>query len=99
MKIAKITFRTGQTMTLQGNSIQARKGDNSPFYYLYVDGEKVIRLNRGLPNFDENNNFKLYNAFPTPKLYELMPDDWDKTNSSLQIIDEIFVRVLPQDPA
>jgi len=85
-------FRTGQKMEILAESVVTTRGKNSPYFQLFIDGEAVASLEKGSPNFDQNNNYILYNASPLPKLYEYMPIEWDKGASSLKIIDEIFVR-------
>jgi len=88
----KFKFRTGQSMHLTPDDIQVIRINNSPGNKLYVDGVAVARVGTGSPNFDMNNNFYLYNCTPTQALYVLMPEDWDKTQPSLKVIDEIYVR-------
>jgi len=90
--LAVFKFRTGNQMAISAESIISTKGKNSPFFQLFIDGEPVATLEKGSLNFDQNNNYKVYNASPLPKLYEYMPDDWDKEESSIKIIDEIFIR-------
>jgi len=90
--LAVFKFRTGNSFGIRAESIVVTRGKNSPFFQLHVDGIPVATLEKGAPNFDQNNNFKVYNASPLPKLYEYMPDDWDKEEPSIKIIDEIFVR-------
>lgn len=85
-------FRTGQKLVLNPEKITLTHTDKSLGNELFVDGVALARLGRGLPNYDQNNNYYLYNARPTQAIYDLMPDDWDKTQTSLKVIDEIFVR-------
>lgn len=87
-------FRTGQKFTLNPEAVTVMHGINGPVNQLFLDGKAVVKLNRGSPNYDQNNNYYLYNGIPTKELYDLMPDDWDKTQPALKIIDEIYVRTL-----
>jgi len=90
-------FRNGKVLSTFTKSAVVRKGDRSTYQQLHLDNVAVATLTRGQPNFDSSNNFYLYNASPLPALYDRMPDDWDKTHTSLKIIDEIFVNTIPQD--
>ena len=90
-------FRNGKTLEIFSELVSARKGDNTFYNLLHLDNVGVATLAHGAPNYDSNNNYLLYNASPLPEMYKLMPDDWDKTESSLKIIDEIFVNTLPQE--
>jgi hypothetical protein len=87
-------FRTGENMAMHPENLSIHKGKNSPYNQLHLNGEALATLEKGSPNFDTQNNFRLYNASPLPRLYDFMPDDWDKENPSIKIIDEIFVRTL-----
>jgi hypothetical protein len=90
-------FRNGKVLSLYSKSAVVRKGDRSSYQQLHLDNVPVATLTKGSPNFDSLNNFYLYNASPLTSLYDLMPDDWDKTHTSLKIIDEIYVNTLPQN--
>ena len=92
----KMKFRTGDELGLTGESVVMTKGPRTPYNQLFIDGVAVATLEKGSPNFDMYNNFKVFNASPTPALYDMMPDDWDKTKSALKIIDEIYVITLQQ---
>ena len=86
-----LKFRTGQSMTLEPEKAIITHRQGTSGNGLFLDGVNVASLGKGSPNFDANNNFTIFNASPTTALYDLMPDDWDKTQSALRIIDEIFV--------
>ncbi len=85
-------FRTGQSFNCNPESVRVAMINNSKVNQLFIDGVAVANVGRGLPNFDANNDFYLYNGIPTATLYDMMPDDWDKTQKPLKVIDEIFVR-------
>jgi hypothetical protein len=87
----KLKFRTGDELGLSGESVVINKGRKTFYNQLFLDGVPIATLEKGSPNFDMNNNYRLFNASPTKELYLLMPDDWDKTRTSLKIIDEIYV--------
>ncbi len=90
-------FRNGKTFGVSGERVSiGASSNNSPLNYLYIDGVEMAKLTRGLPNFDQNNDYYLYNATPTKALIDKLPDSWDKTESSLKIIDEIYVNTLQQ---
>jgi hypothetical protein len=92
-----LKFRNGNTMEVFIEKVIARKGDNTFYRQLHFDDVPVATLSPGSPNFDQHNSYRLYNASPLPILYDMMPEDWDKTETSLKIIDEIFVNTLPQE--
>jgi len=92
-----LKFRSGDQMEVFHESVIIRKGDNTFYNQLHLDGVPVATLTSGSPNFDQNNNYTLYNASPLPALYDMMPEDWDKTVPSLRIIQEIFINTLPQE--
>jgi len=95
----QMKFRTGDVLGLKGESVVISKGKKTPYNQLFIDGIAVATLEKGSPNFDMNNNYRVYNASPTLALYDMMPDIWDKTRTSLKIIDEIYVNTLQQpDP-
>lgn len=85
-------FRTGQSFFINPEKVVVTKAQKSPDNQLYIDGVPVANVGRGSPNFDANNDYYLYNCRPMPALFEMLPDDWDKTNTSLKVLDEIFVR-------
>ena len=93
----KMTFRTGDILGLSGESVVMTKGPSTPYNQLFIDGVAVATLEKGSPNFDMNNNYRVFNASPTQALYDMMPDDWDKTRPPLRIIDEIYV-ITQQQP-
>ena len=94
---ATITFRTGQKMVVYAESIVYIKGKNSPYNQLHLDGVPVASFNRGSPNFNQQaDSWSIYNGGPLPALYEMMPDDWDKTQPALKIINEVVVNTIPQ---
>jgi len=90
--LIQFKFRSGQSMEIKAESVVLTKGRNSPYFQLHIDGEPVVTAEKGSPNFDANNNYRIFNSSPLPKLYDMMPNDWDKNIPSLKIIDEIFVR-------
>jgi len=92
----RLTFRTGDVLGLSGESVVITKGPKTFYNQLIIDGVPMATLEKGSPNYDMNNNFKVYNASPTKALYEKMPSDWDKTKPALKIIDEIYVVTTPQ---
>jgi hypothetical protein len=87
-------FRTGKKLAIQPENLSIHKGRHSPYNQLHVDGQAIATLEKGSPNYDTNHNILLYNASPLPKLFEFMPDDWDKEEPGIRIIDEIFIRTL-----
>jgi hypothetical protein len=89
-----LKFRTGQEMAIHAEHVSMHKGRRSPYSQLHIDGKAVATLEKGSPNYDNSNNFRIYNASPLPLLYDYMPSDWDKQASALKIIDEIFVRTI-----
>jgi len=95
--LAVFKFRTGQTLALNSEKITLTRGKNTANNQLFFNEVPVANAGRGLPNFDQNNNWYVYNAHPTKALYDLMPDDWDKTQPSLKIIDEIHVITTPSE--
>ncbi len=96
---ATFHFRTGQKMTIHAGSIVYQMGKNSIYYQLHVDGIPVATFNRGLPNHSQgSHSWIIYNGSPLKSLYDMMPDDWDKTHTALKIINEVEVNTLPQNP-
>jgi hypothetical protein len=93
-----LRFRTGDELGLKGESVVINKGPKTFYNQLFLNGIPIATLEKGSPNFDSNNNYKLYNASPTKALYDMMPDSWDKTRTSLKIIDEIYV-ITQKQPA
>ena len=94
---ASFIFRTGQKMTITAKSIVYQKGANSPYFQLHIDGVPVASFNKGLPNHNQSNGtWTLYNGSPLPTLYPMMPDDWDKTQTALKIINDVTVNTIPQ---
>lgn len=82
-------------LELKANTVNITKGKHTFYTLIHLDGVGVAQLTKGMPNYDANNNFKVYNASPLPALYELMPADWVKDTRALKIIDEIFVNTTP----
>ncbi len=96
---ATLHFRTGQKMTIHASSIVYQMGKNSMYYQLHIDGVPVATFNRGLPNHNQSaHSWSIYNGSPLQVLYTMMPDDWDKTQTALKIINEVEVNTLPQNP-
>jgi len=90
-------FRNGKVLSTFSKTAVIRKGDRSVYQQMHLDDVAVATLTSGSPNFDSIDNYSLYNASPLPTLYDMMPDDWDKTHTALKIIDEIYVNTIPQD--
>ena len=90
-------FRTGDILELFAEHLHIGKGLNTPYTQLHLDGVAVATLTSGMPNYDTNNNFTVYNASPVPPLYDLMPDSWNKDQTALKLIDEIFVNTTKQE--
>jgi len=87
-------FRNGKMHTIYTNALNIRKGPRASGYYLYVEGDPIISLGLHQGNIFSSKEITFHNASPLPMLFEKLPDDWDKEDPALRIIDKVLIQNL-----
>ncbi len=86
-----LTFRNGKTHSIYSNNVSVHKGPASSQRYLWVDGDELVSLKNANPQVFVEGETIYYNGSPLPKLYPILPTDWDIEEPSLRIIDKIVI--------
>ena len=90
--IIKIKFRTGNVMTVYSEDFSYRKPSRTPYFYIYFNGDKqMIKVISGQPDVFIEGETQFHNCEPTQNLFDIMPDDFDKTNDAINLIDDVYV--------
>jgi hypothetical protein len=84
-------FRNGKVLNLNVNKVVTKKGPGASLNYLYIDNEPVASLGKSPGQVFVENQVVFNNASPLPKLFDLMPEDWDKEDPPLRIIEVIKI--------
>jgi len=86
-----IYFRCGKTLPLYSNNVSVHEGRNSSQRYLWVDGQEMAAFRKANPQTFREGEIILNDGSPLPKLYPKMPNDWDKEEACLRIIDKVII--------
>ena len=84
-------FRNGRNFSLYSNQVSVHKGPGSSQRYLWVDGDEIAALGNANPQVFHEGETIYYNGSPLPKMDPLIPDDWDKSEASIRVIDKIVI--------
>jgi hypothetical protein len=56
-----------------------------------VDGNEIVALRNTNAQVFADNETIYYNGAPLPKLFPMLPEEWDKEEPSLRIIDKVII--------
>jgi hypothetical protein len=86
-----IYFRNGKTLPIYSNDVSVHKGPNSSQRYLWVDGDEIVALRNANAHVFVDRETIYYDAAPLPKLFPLLPTEWDQDEPSLRVIDKVII--------
>jgi hypothetical protein len=69
--------------------VELKRGTAS--YFLYIDNKPLINIGKKKMIPFQENEVVVNNVFPTDLFYDYLPEDWDKTDPRLKLIDKIRV--------
>jgi hypothetical protein len=84
-------FRNGKIFELLGNQCSAYKNPNGYNTLLAVDNEPVADLLEVKAQTFTEGEIIYYNAITRSELYDKLPQDWDREDKGLVLIDRITI--------
>jgi hypothetical protein len=73
------------------NQFSYQKDSGSQYWHLWIEGKPRVKVLTGQPVNLRNGETRFNTCAPTKELYELMPNNWDKENEAINLIDEVVV--------